>query len=279
MNNKEKIGLGIITCNRSNYINVLLDSLKTSKSSFDHLVIVNDGKPVELKTHFDCQEFIENETNLGVAKTKNKALRRLNELDCKYIFLIEDDVIINDGSVFEKYILASNTSGIKHLNYGPGTPFNRKQTTNFDIHNRHELSSETEPNPKLIIDYKQIKIALYEHVAGMFSFFDRDVLTSVGFLDERFYNAWEHVDHTYRIIKANFHPPFWWFADIENSHNYISEHKDAIQNSSIAKDSDWMANVKRGADLYNQIHGHFPNQPPRFTQQQVIETLKQIKNG
>ena len=30
-------------------------------------------------------------------------------------------------------------------------------------------------------------------------------------------NAFDHLDHTYRIIKAGFHPSFGWFADVADS--------------------------------------------------------------
>lgn len=279
MIDNEKIGVGVITCNRPKYLQNLLDTLKPCQHVIDELVVVNDGSLVE-GIELSKGEWINNSSNLGVAKTKNKALKYLFEKNCKYIFLIEDDVTVKNKKVFEKYIEAFKKTGIRHFNYGPGTPFNRKQDTSFDIHNRHDLSSDSEPNPKIVIDYGSVKIALYEHVAGMFSFFERSVLESVGFLDERFYNAWEHVEHTYRIIKAGFHPPFWWFADIADSTNYISEFKDAIQNSAIAKNSElWMKSVYDGRDLYLQIHGHYPNQPPPSSKEDVVKILKKIKNG
>ena len=60
--------------------------------------------------------------------SKNIAMQKLLDKGCDYIFIIEDDMIILDDSVFNKYIQASKVSGIQHFNYGPGSPFNRKQT-------------------------------------------------------------------------------------------------------------------------------------------------------
>ena len=37
-----KIGVGIITCNRPDFLNKLLDSVSLCKDSIDELVIVND---------------------------------------------------------------------------------------------------------------------------------------------------------------------------------------------------------------------------------------------
>jgi GT2 family glycosyltransferase len=274
-----KIGVGIITCNRPDYLDSLLNSLIPCNDVIDELVVVNDGKPVT-GLNLVKGTWLDNKINLGVGKTKNKALKYLIEKQCDYIFLIEDDVVILDKNVFQRYIEASKISGIQHFNYGPGTPFNRKQTEHFDLHNRHELNQSSEPNPRLVIDYETVKIALYTHVAGMFSFFTNEVLQRVGYFDERFYNAWDHVDHTYRIIKAGYHPPFWWFADLENSHKLLSEAKNSISNSAIAKQTqEWFVNVNKGRELYLLKHGHYPNQPPLSSKEDVIQALKKIKNG
>jgi GT2 family glycosyltransferase len=274
----ERIGVGIITCNRPHYLKSLLESLKPCGDQINELVIVNDGKPVDVELFKG--KWILNEENLGVGKSKNKAMKHLLDKDCDYIFVIEDDMVVLDKDVFRKYIEAYKMSGIQHFNYGPGSPFNRKQDVQFDLHNRHELKQDSEPNPKLIIDYKNCKIALYEHTVAMFSFFTKEVLEKVGLIDEEFYNAWEHVDHTYRIIKAGYHPPFWWFADIVDSQNYIREAEGAIDNSSIAsKSEEWKKNVYGGREIYKKKHGHYPNQPPYVSEQEVIQKLKKIKQN
>ena len=271
-----KLGVGIITCNRNEFLKGLLATLPTDV--INEIVIVNDGSP---DNYINVPGiWLQNDVNLGVGKSKNKAMKHLYDAGCDYIFIIEDDMLIKDPTVFEKYIEAYKASGIQHFNYGPGSPFNRKQTIqNFDLHNRHLLDQHSEPNPKLIIDYgNDIKIALFEHTVAMFSFFTREVLEKVGYIDEEFYNAWEHVDHTYRIIKAGYHPPFWWFADIADSEKYLTEAPGAIDNSSIAnKTEQWQKNVFGGREIYLKKHGHYPNQPPFVTKEQVIQSLKDIK--
>jgi GT2 family glycosyltransferase len=279
-NEKGKIGVGIITCNRPDYLRGLLNTLpKEHEQKIDCLVIVNDGTPT---TNFDLSfgEWIDNETNLGVGKSKNKAMKHLVDKGCDYIFIIEDDMLILDSSIFDMYIEAHRASGIHHFNYGPGSPFNRKQSIqNFDLHNRHLLDQHTEPNPKLVIDYGDIKVSLFEHTVAMFSFFTKEVLEKVGYIDNDFFNAWEHVDHTYRIIKEGYHPPFWWFADLYESHKYLTEAPEAINNSSIANNTEqWNKNVYGGREIYKQKHGHYPNEPPLITKEHVIEIIKQLKN-
>jgi glycosyltransferase involved in cell wall biosynthesis len=274
-----KIGVGICTCNRLNYLKNLIDTLIPCKSYINELVVINDGEEIpEWKLPFGT--WINNKKNSGVAFSKNKALKFLLEKNCDYFFLIEDDMLIKNPTVFEKYVEASKVSGIQHFNYGPGSPFNRKQTIqNFDLHNRHLLDEKSEPNPKFIIDYKTCKIALYEHTVAMFSFFTKKILEKgLGFMPEEYDKCWEHVDSTYQIIKAGYHPPFWAFADLENSHLLVEEAPGAIQNSSIAKNKEeWMQRVMAGREIYKKKHGHYPNQVASPSKKEILESLKRIK--
>jgi GT2 family glycosyltransferase len=273
---KEKVGIGIITCNRPDYLRALLDSIKYC--NWAELVIINDGNPIECEGY---NYYIQhNETNLGVGKSKNKAMQHLLDKGCDYIFIIEDDMIILDDSVFDKYIQASKVSGIQHFNYGPGSPFNRKQSIqNFDLHNRHELSNISTPNPRVTVEYSSdVSIDLYNHCAGVLSFFTKEILLNVGLHDDQFFNAWEHVDHTYRIIKANGHPPFWWFADIHNSCEYMQAQESAIEQSITATDkSKWFENISQGREIYKTKHGFYPNMCLDTLKEDVIKNLKDIK--
>jgi len=272
----EKIGVGIITCNRPDFFRVCYNSLPLK--GVDEIVVVNDGDDLPFDLHRGV--LIKNEINLGVGKSKNKALRHLLDKGCTHIFLVEDDAFIKRNDVFERYITASRVTGIQHFNFGPGSPFNRRQSTpNFDLYNRHLLDAASEPNPKLVIEYPQdVKISLYEHVAGVFSFFTREILNVVGLHDDQFVNAWEHVEHTYRIILAGGHPPFWWFADIADSTTYIETQKDAITTSPISgKTETWLRNVSEGRELYQKKHGHYPNTTPSSSEDVVISSLKSIK--
>ena len=271
----EKIGLGIVTCNRPEFVSKCIESIDLTM--VDEKVIVNDGT---IKVDHTGFIIINNEKNIGVGKSKNKLLKHLYDKGCDYIFILEDDMLILDNNVFNKYIEAHKASNIHHFNYGPGSPFNRKQNMEFDLHNRHELDQHSEPNPRKIIDYgNNVKISLFQHTVAMFSFFTRKVIEEVGYIDEDFYNAWEHVDHTYRIIKAGYHPPFWYFADLYDSHKFLTEAPEAIDNSSIANDSEqWKKNVYSGREIYLKKHGHYPNEPPFTSSEEVNVILKKLKN-
>lgn len=270
---KNKIGIGLITCNK---IERLRQSMPTVPD-VDEFVIVNDGEPYPNDVYDKRAHVIQHKYNTCVGVSKNDALRYLMSKDCDHLFLMEDDVLIKNPNVFETYIKTAETSGIWHLNYALQGPANRKQTHKVDnISERGNLNQESEPNPREIIEYDNgIKIALYPNIVGSFSYYLKGIIKAAGYMDERFKNAWEHVEHTYKIIKLGLHPPFWWFADIADSFNYLSDIPGCIQDSTIAHTPEWIENFKRGAMLYQHLHGWVPTQtpdtPPNIVKQKIIE--------
>jgi GT2 family glycosyltransferase len=279
MNNK--IGVGIVTCNRQDYFEKCISSVP----EVDTIAVVNDGEPYTSEVYPSKIKNIEQHTkNKSVGVSKNELMRYLIQDGCEHIFLMEDDMEILKSEVFEKYINAAKASGIWHLNYGPGSPYNREQDPEIlkmDLAGRHLLSNTSKPKPRLIVDYgHDNKIALYQHSVAMFTYFHRGVIKNIGYHDEHFTNAWEHVELTYRIIKAGLHPPFWWFADIADSTEYLREIEGAIQNSVIAKDNEqWKKNVTEGAMWYQHLHGHFPAQVADTDPSAVQIILKSIKTN
>ena len=181
--------------------------------------------------------------------------------------LIENDIIIKSPDVWQKYIDTADATGITHLNFGYHGPANR--TPDYKS-----------PRPRYVVEYpNNVKVALNMHSVGAFSYFNPQYIKKAGVHDDHFNNAWEHVDHTYRIIKAGYHPPFWWFADIADSDKYLTEALGAIDNSSIANKSEqWQKNVMEGREIYLKNHGHYPNQPPFNSKETVLNIVKKLKN-
>lgn len=275
----DKIGICISTCDRPNYLENCLLSLSGVEAE---ICICDDGHK-KAKNIPACFKHLETDhPRSGVAINKNLGLRYLLDKGCDYIFALEDDCIIKDLSVFDKYIEASIVTGIQHFNFGPGSPWNRKQddpTLKGDLSKRMLAKQDGIPSPKLIVDYSDnISICLYEHVVGMFSFFTRSGLDTVGLYDEDFYNAWEHVEHTYRFIQANLTSDFWWFADIKDSELYIEGQADEKANTSLAKnEEEFNKLVRDGLDVFYKKHNTVPVRIKPQSKQQVINKIKTIK--
>lgn len=279
MNNK--IGVGVVTYKRPDYFKTCINSVP----AVDTLVVVNDGDPYPNTIYpSKVKDVIQHTKNKSVGVSKNELMRYLIQDGCEHIFLMEDDMQILKPEVFEAYIKAAAASGIYHMNYGPGSPFNRVQDPEIlklDLAGRHLLEKHSKVNPRLTVDYGNgAKIDLFQHSVGMFTYFHKGVIKNVGYHDEHFHNAWEHVELTYRIIKAGLHPPFWWFADLHDSTEYVREIEGAIENSVIAKDTEqWKKNVGEGAAWYKHVHGHYPAQMADSSPDKVNEILSTIKKN
>lgn len=274
---KNKIGVGYITCNAEDRIKQTLPLIP----NVDELVIVNDGIPYNNEVYGN-KEVIQHAKNKGVGISKNDAMRYLIQHGCDHIFIIEDDVIIKDKNVFERYIKTAEVSGIWHMNYALQGPANRIQKNNspMNINERGKYDQKSTPNPRQVVEYKDgLDVALYPNCVGAFSYFLKNVIKNVGYHDEHFHNAWEHVEHTYRIIKAGIHPPFWWFADIAESWNYLDDIEGCIENSSIAKTEEWNKNLREGMEWYKHKHGWYPQQTPDTPPQRVMEILTSIEKN
>lgn len=280
----EKIGIAISTCDRPEYLTKCIESLQ----GVDGIICVcDDGhKKVDGIVPDNIHILRTKKPRSGVAVNKNLGFKYLLEQGCDYIFMLEDDCVILDQSIFSKYIEASKVTGIQHFNFGPGSPWNRKQVDKSlkgDLSKRMDAKQDGEPVPRLVIDYDpsgDVGICLYEHVVGMLSFFSREGLDEVGLYDEDFYNAWEHVEHTYRFIESNLTTPFWWFADIKNSELYIEGQKDEKANSSLAKNEDEFNRlVHAGLAVFHNKHNTVPSNIQTVSKDVVINKLREIKNA
>lgn len=265
----EKIGIGLITCDRSDFFKKSYDSL--IKATYQNprfiTIVINDGK--DDADILSDQIYKKTTGYTGVAKSKNLALKYLAENGCDHLFLMEDDIEIINGNVFDEYINASKQTGIKHFNYG--------------LHGNHNIGFDGQPSIKKTIVYpnKQTSIDLYSNVLGAFSYYHIDTINSVGLMDEKFYNAMEHVDHTYQIIKNNFHPPFRWFADITGSNKYLADIVPDHQNSKIRSQDNFQEVFKKGLDLFikknnfSVVRGYGPNEIVT-EEKEVLKILKDI---
>lgn len=270
MINGKKVGVGVVTFNRPKLLKKCLDSL-WDISALDTVVVVNDGKEMDRLRDDTVRSkdewiWIETDGAIGVGKSKNLAFEELK--DCDYIFLIEDDIYIKDPTVFEKYIDASNKTGLQHFNFSQHGIMNKSWPGGT-------------PNPKTIIKYESVGIntPLYPHCVGAFSFYTKECLDKVGFMDERYYNACEHVDHTLSIINAGMHPPFWNFADIENSWDYLGDEEWSKEKSTISSNPKHSETVSGADAIFFAKYGHYPAQTEIKSESDIVKSLKQIKNN
>ena len=273
MVNNEKIGVGVITCNRETFLKKCFNSLTTLDlhNILDEIVIINDGLP--LKDDFSFIDVIQNDSNLGVAKSKNKALQYLLDAGCDHIFLIEDDMIIKDQKIFGKYIEVSKISGIQHMMFGYHGPANKNGVSGV---------SGGVPCPRLIVKYSDdISIALNQHCVGAFCYYTRKSLEDCGLIDEGFKNAFDHVSHSYTLALKGYSTPYWWWADLANSCDYIEEQACSEVSSTIVTPENMYkhhSNIRSSIELFRSKFGVAPFGKDGVSDTPEVEVLKFLKS-
>lgn len=278
----DKIGVGIVTCGRKGMFENLFVSILSCKDEIDHLCIVEDTRNpnpdfgnyvvdyTQDKWKGDQSLYrVTTDVNLGVAKAKNYALKHLMDMGCDHIFLIEDDMLIKDPDIFQAYINASKQSGIQHLMFGYHGPANKNGISKGD------------PCPRLVVDYGDFSLALNQHCVGAFCYYSRKCLEDVGLIDEKFRNAFDHVSHSYELALKGYSTPYWWWADLANSLDYIEEQACSEENSSIKTPESmqkWESNIRSSMEYFKEKFGVYPfgSDGVRDTDEQSVLTF--LKN-
>lgn len=230
------IGVGITTYNRPDYLKQCLEGVKKILPVVDTIWVYNDGSTKEYEYAKEIKVH-EAKKNQGVAKAKNWLLKKLIDEGCDYLFLLEDDIIIKSPKAVTEYIKLSEISGIEHFMFAHHGPVGREKfagTING--------------------------IDLFSGCVGAWCMYTRRVIEEVGYFDENFINAWEHVEHTFRIAKAGLTTPWGMFPDVHNSKRWLKEIPQGNEDSSIRPRKDWMANIINGLVYWQRKDVDFPLQ-------------------
>lgn len=272
---RDSIGVGMVTYNAEDRIK---QSAVTIPEWVKHFVIVNDGTPYDSSSYPKHAHIIQHDVNKSVGQAKNSAIDYLMDAGCEHIFIIEDDILIQDEEVFDKYIKTSLNTGVKHLNYALQGPANKKGAEGFNnLDERAKQDHLTEPNPRQITKYPDgYEIAMYPNSVGAFSYYQREVLEKIGGFDKVYKNAWEHVDHTMEAFKQGFTTPYWWFADINESWKYIKDIEGCIENSTIGHTPEWHQNYQTGYLHFKKKHGFGPTEVPDSKPEQLQNVLNHL---
>ena len=200
----KKKAIGLVTCDRPDFFQCCVSSIPEDIE----LLVINDGKYHPIFSRYNV---IHNLKNKGVGASKNIALKFFYEKGYEHIFIIEDDIEILNKDVFDIYIKNALSNKIAHLNFG--------------------LSSRKNPILK-----KCNGLIFYKNPYAGFSYFHRKVMERVGYFDEKYFNALEHIDYTLRISIAKMHPLPPYYPDVEDSHLYLTNIKENFKGSVIRKE-------------------------------------------
>lgn len=235
-----KIGLGITTYNRPDYFARCINSVQAHLFDVaDVIFVYNDGSKEPYKNIYKVLpekiRIKHNPKNRGVAHAKNYLLRRMIDAGCDYMFLLEDDIIVKSPKAVLEYVRLSELSGIEHFLFA---------------------HHGTENIGKLYLDKNGIE--LYTACIGAYCMYTRNVIEKVGYFDENFVNAFEHVEHTFRVAKSGYTTPFPTYPDLKHSRDYLEEIPGSIDKSSIRPRNDWLQNVVNALVYWQRKSADFP---------------------
>lgn len=238
------VGVGITTFQRFEHFKECYINLIANAEYVDKIIIVEDCSIKDLGMYDSFFEnlmndkvlIIRNKFNRGVGYSKNIILKKLYDSGCEYIFTLEDDINVLSKDVFHKYIEASKITGLQHFNFAHHGPAN--VGTGLIVKNINGYDVEC-----------------YANIVGAFTLYTRKLIDTIGYFDLNYFNAWEHVDYTYRASKAGLTTQFWHFADIPDSKKLLQEQNNAIKESSIRPLKNWEDNIKKGLIYWKKKYG------------------------
>lgn len=251
---KFKIGLGIVTYNRPEYLKQVIQGVRNHLlKEVDTIWIYDDGStkdyseiydslPPQIKVHVAKK-------NQGVAVGKNWLMSQLIDENCYCIFISEDDIVPVDKKAIRGYVQAARATGIAHMMFAHHGPGNASGAAMKGEH-----------------------VSVYPNCVGAWSFFTRPALFEVGLHDENFHNAYEHVELTWRLAKAGLTTPWGAYADATGSEKWIKEIPGSIDNSSIRKTDDWAINTIKALRYWK-------SKDPEFPLQHILTKLEEQIDG
>lgn len=236
------VGVGITTFQRFDRFKECFESLLKNCRDVDEILIVEDASEIDREKYdkyfeglmFKHIKVLKHRKNRGVGVSKNEIMRYFYDKGFDYIFTLEDDINVKSPEVFKTYVMASLGSGYQYLNFAKHGKLN---TTFY----KNSVNG--------------VELKFYPHIVGAFTLYTRKLIESVGYHDERFKNAMEHVEYTYRVSLKGLTSKFWHFADVANNTELLEEQAGSLEDSSIRPRKDWNNNVVSGRFLFKEIHG------------------------
>lgn len=262
---KEKTAVALITCNREDFLHKALDSI--DRDSVGQIFVINAGetltKTPEGVKFIQCNR---NPTVVGIAK--NIALREMKQAGFDFLFLMEDDVVVKNSKVFEKYIETAMDSGLwaGQLSYG--------------VHGGvggGNVDEDGTPLTRLTVQYTKHKVDLYKHSLHAFVLYHANTLQHIGYMGENYLNAAEHLDHYYKAFTTSLGSPYWFFPDIENSFDYLGDIDTNHDSSVIRKSPEFKHNFSQSWGIFKEKFGFYPHEVPDTPLEQVQARLNFIE--
>lgn len=209
------IGIGILSYNRLNCIQRLLQSIRRYTDLRKVTVFVSDESSDPAVHNWLRQQkdivYIENSQRLGIAGQSNRLLRCLSRF--KYKILLNDDVEVLREGWENFYVERMQRSGLHHFCYRQAGIYGARA---------NDGDSTT-------INGVQVR-TIHSKPHGAVMAFDQIAFNRVGYFDEEFgYYGFEHVDWSNRVGLSGLQPR--GYHDAVGSHRFFLIHNERSSTS------------------------------------------------
>lgn len=249
---KSKVGLGICLYNRPDYFEQIIPGIEKVLPKVDVAWAYNDGSTKSYKKVYEKKpkklNIMHNPKNKGVARAKNWLLKKLMDEGCDYMFILEEDIILDSPKAITEYVRLSKLSGIEHFLF----------------------AHHGEANVDMLYTSKG-GVDCWTACVGAYGMYTRNVIETCGYFDENMFNAFEHIEHSYRIQKAGLTTPYPLYPDLTKSREYMHEIPGSIEKSSIRVRKDWQLNIVKALLYWQKKDKDFP------LSKMLEKALKQIE--
>lgn len=250
-----KIGVGITTFNNEKYFEALYNSLPVDKIT--ELVVVNGGK--SYKNSYNCN-WIQHNKNCYPSTCRNDCLSFLKERDMDYYFTIEDDMIIKDPDIFDRYIQASEESKLGYFSF---------------VSTSWESGAPGKRTPKLEVQYNNnVSICFYPHMCNEFTFKTKQCLQDTGLYDHKFRYIFD-IDNAYTITQSKHSAGFWWFPDIKDSDNLIMNNPETESRLNAGGERD--KKLAKEFEVFYNKHQVNITHINNLSESEIVSKLKNIR--
>lgn len=200
-----KIGIGITTHNRYEIFKETYNKMNEFLPENSYLVVVDDCSDTPIK-----ESTYRFNSNVGIAKSKNKCIELLYDAGCEHFFLFDDDCYPICSNWYKPYI----DSGENHLNY---------------IFEKFSDTAQSTLRDTCMI-YDDGKIIAYSHTRGCMCYYRRICFDKAGGMSPIFGKwGYEHPDLSNRIFNLGLTK--FRYMDIPNSNKYIYSRDENTRNA------------------------------------------------
>ena len=245
----KNVGIAIIDVYEQDNLNSCYDSIPEGTENV--IVVSNTRNKLP-----DCQRH-QYTGSVPFATLRNHALHHFRINGLTDYFLINSNQVVTDSQIFEKTIHISNVFGVKFF-CGP-----------------------TESKTVIEDDENNVNLNLSEKINSDFIYLSDDVVSKIGFFDDRFFNtkSLDVLDYIMRLRKEKLYTPTGFVTYIPEGLNTTMGSIQKPLYKELDNDPDQSINMSYGYFFTQYNYIPTQNDPPSASNDELMSTLEYLQKN